>query len=445
MRSSTELPRLSNSGPLGVMRRFLANPLIFFEEPHKIDAPFVKFRLAHKSYYYVNRYEVLEELLKKWKDFQKGSSKLAREVLGTGLVFAEEADWTKQRRIMAPAFYQKAIESYQEMMHKQLSKSLDQWQAEQENQGMVNMTDGFYKFAIRSLQDALFGTHNDEDELQTVLDGINSLFQHLIAGQSNPLLPPLWIPTGRNRKSKHHIKSIREIILRTIREREQASDGQTTLIDMMIHGREESSGTGLSDDNVIDQVKIFFVAGSETSSNTMTFACWLLAQYPAVYRRLQEEIDQELGQENLHLKDIGRLPYLRAVVNETLRMYPPNWINTRTTKGKADAGGVQFQSGTDFMFSPYQLHRSEACCEQANKFLPERWLQSDSIPRYFFPFSLGPRKCIGDQFALAEIYIALSGLIQRCDWTLLEGYEGQEQPGATLYLSPKLMLHLQAR
>jgi cytochrome P450 len=445
MNPSSSLPQLRNDGLLGALKRFLGEPLSFFEEARAHDSPFVKLRLAHRTYYYVSDYEVLESMLKDWRTFQKGGGKSARKTLGNGLVFAEDEDWTRQRRIMAPAFHHKALLSYEKIIQEHAQRKLNEWREEQVKNGKANLTRGFFEVAIRILRDTLFGTHANEQELRKVLDGVDVLLQHLIDQEKNPLLPPLWVPTPRNLRSQRCVRDIQEVVLSSIREREQAQDGQITFIDMMMHGRDKKSGEGLSDDNIIDQVKIFFVAGTETSSNTMTFAAYLLAKHPVIMEKLQWEVDQQLKGKPMGMKDLGSLPFLNQVVKETLRLYPATWLNSRVNVRDADLGGYAFKAGSQFMFSIYQMQRDPKAWPEPERFLPSRWASVDERKAHFMPFSAGPRKCIGDQFALAEISLMLASLLQQFRWELPADFVGEVSPSATLQLKPDLCLRLEER
>ena len=431
------LAQLPDDNMLGVVGRFQKNPVAVFEQMEGMGAPLVRFRLAHKKPIYVASLEALREMMRYWQVYQKNTSETTRTLLGNGLVFAEGEEWATQRRIISPAFHRQAISSYVDIMREH---TLERMQVQQ--RGLVDMSRVFHEIAIRVVRDTLFGTQNDAVELQRVLDGTLYMLNHIVKQRKNPLSPPLWMPTPANRKALKYHREIERVVRKAMEEKQMGHGGGTSMLEMMLSARDEESAQGLSQANIIDQVKIFFVAGTDTSSNTLAWAFYLLQKHPEVEHRLREEIATVLGTEAVGMDDLPKLPYLRAVIQETLRMYPATWINARQPNKDVILEGIALPKGTSLVFSPYTLHRKPELWEAPDTFRPERFVGMETLPVHYMPFLAGPRRCIGDQFAMTEMMVILATLIQHFRWEFPAGFEAQPAWGSTLGMAAPLMTNL---
>jgi cytochrome P450 len=167
-------------------------------------------------------------------------------------------------------------------------------------------------------------------------------------------------------------------------------------------------------------VMTFFIAGSNTISNTLTWAFHELATHPDVEQRLHAEVDQVLAGRPAEYRDITHLDYTRRVLTETLRMRTQGWALSRFTMKEAELGGYRIPAGTSIFYSPHALNHNPAIHHDPERFDPERWLpeRANTLPRgAFIPFGMGNHGCIGEQFAWTEMIISLATVAAR--WRLL--------------------------
>ena len=191
------------------------------------------------------------------------------------------------------------------------------------------------------------------------------------------------------------------------------------------------------------------LAGHETTAVTLTWTWFLLAEHPHVHEALLQELDSVLGSRPPTAEDYGRLTYTRAVIDESMRLYPPAYIFFRRATEDDVVSGHRVYAGASLVIPPLLYHRDETWWETPDAFLPERWLgpdKSQSRPRFaFMPFSGGPRQCIGNTFALMEATLVLATLAQRFAPTLAEGYVMQPEYRVTLQPSGGLPMQLRRR
>ncbi|HAA15946.1 MAG TPA: hypothetical protein DCE41_31260 [Cytophagales bacterium] len=431
MSSSSNLAIFPNDNVLGVVGRFIKSPVNFLKEMEAFEEPITKFRLGPEHMYYLKDQDLVDELMKNWKVAQKNANKAAVYAIGNGVIFSEGDEWKHQRRVLAPAFHRKSIQGYMDAMYTHADNyvTLMQEHHQQSPGTPFELGDAMYDIAIRVVRDSLFGTDNDDDELAVVLEGMRFLFQYTTIA-ANPLYPPLWFPTATNRKVHRYYRQIKEITQRTIdSKRNKPEDG--SLISMLLADNEDGSPK-LDADNIIDQVKVMFVAGTETTSNTMAFVLYELARNPEWGQKLKDEVRSVLGKRAISFEDFKQLPILKQVLNETLRLYPPAWMNVRRLGEEATLAGVKIPKKARIWFSSYWVHRKPELWENPEAFDPGRFEPGKPVSPYYSPFLLGPRRCIGDQFALTEATVVLATLLQHFDFSLPENGNYEINFGATL-------------
>jgi len=199
----------------------------------------------------------------------------------------------------------------------------------------------------------------------------------------------------------------------------------------------EGDGTGMSDLQLRDEAMTLLLAGHETTANQLAWTLYLLSQNPGVEARLHDEVDA-LGGAPLGADDMAKLPYARAVIAESMRLYPPAWIVGRRTLDEYRLGDYTIPPRTYVLMSQWIVHRDPRWWEDAEVFRPERWLAGGSAldaarPKFsYFPFGAGTRVCIGEQFAWMEGVLALATIARRWKLRLVAGHPIVPQPIITL-------------
>jgi len=283
----------------------------------------------------------------------------------------------------------------------------------------------------------LFNTDVTEDvlEINDQVNVIMQLYNYLIAlpraeSYLNWPLPGLI----RFRRARARLD---QVVQRMIVNRRLDAVDRGDLLSMLLASRdEESDHSGMTDEQLRDEVLTIFLAGYETVANALTWTWYLLSQNPEAEARLHAEIDAVLGRERLPtLADIPRLSYTEMVFAESMRLYPPAWAMGRQSIADVELGPFRFPAGSYFFFSQYIIQRSAEYFADPLRFDPDRFLPENKArrPRFaYFPFGAGGRQCIGEAFAWMEGVLMLATIAQQ--WRL------QFVPGQIVEVQPKITL-----
>jgi unspecific monooxygenase len=230
------------------------------------------------------------------------------------------------------------------------------------------------------------------------------------------LLPP-WLPTLRDLKRRRFRASWTKLMDSIIAGRRAlpSSEAPRDMFDLLRAARDPETGQGFSEAELRDQVSTMIVAGHETTALALFWSLYLLASAPAVQEQLAEEVrDLDFTPETAG-QLLPQLTYARAVVSEALRLYPPAFVIVREAIAADSYGEVKIPAGSQVLIAPWVLHRHRKLWANPDAFDPARFLEAASPPPRFtyLPFGVGPRVCVGAQFAMAEAVLILAMTIQR--------------------------------
>jgi cytochrome P450 len=259
---------------------------------------------------------------------------------------------------------------------------------------------------------------------------------------------PDFIPTLGNIRLRRAVKRLDSIIFEIIARRRATGEDRGDLLSMLLNAQDEDGGDRMTDRQLRDEAMTLFMAGHETTANTLTWAWYLLAQHPEVEARLHEELDRVLGDRAPTMADLSSLPYTEHVITETLRLYPTVWILGREAIEPSQVGGYRVPVGTTVYMSQWVVHRDPRFFDDPESFRPERWQDGllKRIPRYaYFPFGGGPRICIGNGFAMMEAVLLLATIAQRFRLVLEPGTKAKLMPTMTLRADGGIPMTLASR
>jgi cytochrome P450 len=207
------------------------------------------------------------------------------------------------------------------------------------------------------------------------------------------------------------------------------------LISILMRARDDDTGAGMTGRQLRDEATTLVIAGSETTGNTIAWACYLLARHPEVQQRLQDEADLVLDGADADYETLGQLPFTRAVITEALRLYSPVWILPRRALVDVRLGGYLLPARSRIFFSPYALNHDPRLHRDPDRFEPDRWATDYSrsdMRATFFPFGQGIRNCIGEGFAWTGSTLLLSAIAARWQLRLADGASVHPVTSSTL-------------
>jgi cytochrome P450 len=286
------------------------------------------------------------------------------------------------------------------------------------------------RLTLRVVGETLLG-HDPTAEADRVGEALAFLLR-IANDRTSRLLPlPPVLPTNENLRLRKALAALDSIVLRMIEERRKNGAHRPDLLAMLMEARDEETGAALDDRQLRDEVMTIFLAGHETTANALTWTWYLLARYPAALRALQGELRDVLGGRAPGADDLARLPLTRATIEESMRLYPPAWIISRSVNGQDEIGGFEIPGRSLVFVSPYVVHRNPRLWPDPEGFDPQRFMTPPPRGAYF-PFGSGPRQCIGNGFASMEAELVLATLAQRVRFELVPGHPVAPEPSITL-------------
>jgi cytochrome P450 len=257
-----------------------------------------------------------------------------------------------------------------------------------------------HQLAFNIVISSLFTIHLSSDTM-TELSRTFSEVQDFYIKEINQPVRRLFYPFNHaDKRNLQKSARMRAILKGIIEERRASKDAFSDLLDILLHTRYEDSGLPIPEEQLIDQILVLIFAGHETVANTLSWLLYALASEPEVVKKLRASMEARSIQDSV--KD----EYIAAVINEGMRLYPAAWMTDRVALKDDQFGEYSFPRGTIILSFFYGLHRDKEYWDDESAFHPERFLTEnvkEKKPKNFFPFGAGPRLCIGNNFAMAEM------------------------------------------
>jgi cytochrome P450 len=402
---------------LGHALEFGRDPLALFQEARG-HGDVVRIRFGPFRVYVLNSPDVIRQaLVAEARKLGKGLNfGRAKRLIGNGLVMSEGESHDRQRRLMQPAFHRSQVARYVNTMRDVAVPRISAWQ----DGGTLAFDTEMRSITLTVLTRTLLSSDIGADVIEEIERLLRVLLSELVARGITANVPGLaWVPTRSNRRFGTACRRLDVLLAGIIDGYRRAGANRGDLISILMRARDDDSGAGMTDKQLRDEATTLVIAGSETTGNTIAWACYLLARHPQLQERLHEEADLVLKGADAGYEALGRLPFTRAVITEALRLYNPVWILPRRALVDVELGGYLLRAGSRMFFSPYALNRDARLHRDPDRFDPDRWASDYSrsdMRAMFFPFGQGIRNCIGEGFAWAESTLLLSAIAAR--WQL---------------------------
>jgi len=409
------------------------NPLDYFTAMAQKYGDVSGMRIGKFRSLFINHPDLIEDVLvNNARLYYKGRILRANKYLfGEGLLTSEGDFWLRQRRLAQPAFHRARVNAYAATMAEYAEQLIATWR----NGEARDIHEEMMQLALRIVSKTLFDADvtRDAKEIGETLD----VLLQIAANFGRTILVPLWVPSPRNIRAKLGIKRLEKVIYRIIAERRANGRDTGDLLSILLHAQDED-GTHMNDRQLRDETITLFLAGHETTANTLAWTWWLLAQNPAVERKFHEELDGALGGRVPEVDDLPKLAFLNNVLTESLRLYPTAWGMARLAAEEHEIAGYPVRPGYGVAFAQWVIHRDVRWFDAPLEFRPERWDNglAKQLPRFaYFPFGGGPRQCIGNTFALMEASVVLATIGQKFRFQLVPNHK--VTPLASITLRPK--------
>ncbi len=353
------------------------------------------------AYFINDAHEVRRILLRRHSKYRKGPGfERVKMLLGNGLIVSDDDVWRRSRTMIQPAFSRQNVHQLVGAMSQCALSLTERWQALAESGEPLNINVETSDFALQLILLTIFG---DDYEKRILAQGENP-FSFLAEDSTRDLSVVM------------KVRQLRNFMLEIIADRRQADQSEVYDFLSMYIQATDKQGQPFNDKELLDELMTLIVAGFETSANTLAWVWYLLSGHADVEQRLLDEIaDCMPDLASVSAENAARMTYTQQVLEEALRLYPPVWLFTRRACELDELDDYDVPPDADVYLSPYLLHRTEAYWPNPDVFDPDRFELGDKPKkdRPYFPFSLGPRRCLGEYFSFLEMKIHLALLLPK--------------------------------
>jgi cytochrome P450 len=368
--------------------------------------------------------------------------RVTTRILGEGLLTSDGEFWRRQRRLSQPAFHRTRIVGYARTMVEKGLAHIESWQ----DGAVLDVAGDMMRLTMGIAVKTLFGSEVDSQAAR-ISQSLATVMRYEMHRLRSPWrLPGSW-PSGTNRRASEAYEYLDSVVYRIISDRRAHHEMNNDLLSLLIASTDED-GSQMTPKQLRDETMTLFLAGHETTALALSWAWYLLSENARTEICLHEELGRVLGGRTPQVEDLERMPYLDAVIRESLRLYPPAYLLGRSAIAPVVVGGYNFPVGTTFLMSPWVTHRDPRYFEGPEVFRPERWLDGLAQrlpPHAYFPFGGGPRRCIGQGFALMEAALLLATIAQRYWLRTVADHAVAPEPLVTLRAKNGIRMVVHAR
>ncbi|KAF9599038.1 hypothetical protein IFM89_033383 [Coptis chinensis] len=417
--------------------------------------PIYRLAAGPRNFVVVSDPAIAKHVLRNYGKYAKGLvAEVSEFLFGSGFAIAEGQLWTVRRRAVVPSLHKKYLSVIVDRVFcKCAVRLVEKLKSDAVSGAPVNMEAKFSQLTLDVIGLSLFNYNFDSLNTDSpVIDAVYTALKEAEA-RSTDLLP-YWKAEKSvvviRRTVEELITKCKEIVEaegEQIDGEDYVNDADPSILRFLLASREEVSSLQLRDD-----LLSMLVAGHETTGSVLTWTLYLLSKNSSSLKRAQEEVDRVLQGRLPTYEDIKQLKYLTRCINESMRLYPhPPVLIRRAQAPDMLPGNYKVNSGQDIMISVYNIHRSSQVWERAEEFVPERFDLEAPVPNEtntdfrYIPFSGGPRKCVGDQFAMLEAIVALAIFLQHMNFELVRDQTISMTTGATIHTTNGLYMKLSQR
>jgi len=370
-------------------------------------------------------------------------------LIGDSIFVSSGETWRRQRRMVAPAFSQLRVNDAFEGMAGAVAKAQARLDRCAQTGETFSIELAMSHLTADVICRSVFSTDLSGQAAQDVYEAFK-VFERSAAHVelSKLIFDPPFKEIAQHAEVLEACVRIRRRLLDLVEPHLAPDAAFSDIASDVIAARDEETGRPFGREELIDQLGVFFLAGHETTASALTWVFYLLAQSPALLARLRDELDAVVGGGPITYDQVQRLSYVRAVIKETLRLYPPITFLPRVALKPTTIGRFRLRRGAMVMIAPWAVHRHKKLWERPNDFDPDRFAPENEAkiaPGMYIPFGQGPRICVGANFSLIESALILASLARRYDFEMLDA--DRVRPAARLTTRPvkELMCRVRRR
>lgn len=429
-------PARERLGGLAFVAQFVRNPIGVVPQA-AYEGDIARYARGRREIVWITAPDMVRQVLLDERDkfLKLAQIRLLSPLLGKGILTSEGADWKWQRQAAAPMFRQQDLMNFVPSFVRAARDTVARWRArpgvQDADRDMTQATFDVISATLLPSADA---------RMPRALERSSGEFQR--SGAWSQLYAvanlPKWLPQPGRRHMARAVRDLRAAVAAVIAERRARNGGADDLLARLMAARDPETGQAMNDEQLVDNLLTFYLAGHETTARALTWTLYLLARSPEWSARLEEEVARVTGGGEVQAAHIERLALVQQVLKESMRLFPPVPLMSRQSVADATLGGHAVRAGTSVVLPIYAIHRHAKRWEDPDAFDPERFAPAREarIPRYqYMPFGAGPRICIGQAFAMIEATAMLATFVAAARFAPVQGH--QPVPLARVTLIPK--------
>ena len=451
MSTQKELPTVSRWKIIFSLRSFLRNPIPIIDRMivEKGDS-YITYPGGQMKTIITRDPDFIQHVMQRnHSNYEKSEiqTDMLAKYIGKGLLTTNGAYWLRQRRVIQPGFHKKKLNALVSIMNKAILEYCDELEEQISKNPEVNIVDEMTKLTLHVVAKSLFSTGINKEDTEYLGESITRLQHAIVKDIRLPFLGWWRSLNGYTKRSLELAAETQKMLLEIIEKRKASESRPDDLLDMLLDVRYEDTGEPMTDQQVLEESLVLFVAGHETSANAMAWFHYLLAMNPEEKSKILKEIKAHEDLE-MTIDSAMQLSQISMAVSETMRIYPPAWITDRVALEKDEYQGTKIEKGD--VVAPYIFgaHHNPNTWDNPNEFKPERFEKSRAKEKHaysYFPFGGGPRLCIGQQFALIEMQLIAYHLYKRFDFEVLPNQKIEMQPLVTLRPRNGIKMNIEKR
>ncbi|WP_170982882.1 cytochrome P450 [Dyadobacter frigoris] len=346
---------------------------------------------------------VLKENHRNYNKSEPGRGR-AINYFGNGLLFSDGEYWLKQRRLIQPAFHKENLQGLYSLIEQSINESLIDFPIGKN----IDIYPIINSISFKILLKSLFDLNISHSEIEEIIEIFMGMQDFLLKDVNQPLRKIFYPITGSLNKQRASVKRLRNILKKIVSERKFSDNESKDILNLLINSRYEDTGESMSIEQIVDEIITLFFAGHETTANTISWLLYLLS----VNKNVEEKLSESLA--NNTIFESIKNEYLIATLHEAMRLYPAVWWTKRVAIEDDIFDEISYPKNTMIIPFFFGLHTDKAYWHDNFKFIPDRFIRDKNITRSknYFPFGSGPRMCIGNNFAIAEMSFFLFSFLK---------------------------------
>jgi cytochrome P450 len=347
-------------------------------------------------------------------------------------------EWLWRRRLMQPAFHRQVLAHFRDIMVSEATRMVGEWSES------IDLEKAMKTLTMRIIGKTMF-SFEFTDEIDTLANAYDVWGKFIFLWASLGVYPPSWLPVPVNLRTRRGIENRVEILNSIVMARYESQQPHNDLLDMLLSAKLEE-GHQFTAEQLIHELDGIVFAGHDTTAMTLTWIFYHLSRDPQIEAKLRAEIEQVLGDRLPTLDDLEHMPYTEMVIQEALRLYPPVYVTVRENLEEDSWQDYTLPPHTSVLMNMFGLHRLPSLWQYPDEFNPENFSSDHVEKRHRFafqPFISGPRKCMGDSFAMMEMQLLIPTILQQTRLRFGGDHAVKPQPAFVMHPAERIPMKVE--